>query len=63
VRRRYELFKKMLARVRRNVIYNAFTFQPTRLTPQEGADQNGKGGGRAQQEQEKKEQKAVAGAK
>ena len=31
----YELFKSMLARVRRNVIYNVYQFTPTRLTPKE----------------------------
>jgi preprotein translocase subunit SecA len=30
----YELFKAMLARVRRNVIYNVYQFTPTRLSPE-----------------------------
>lgn len=38
----YELFKEMLARVRRNVIYNVYVFTPTRLTPD--AEKGGNGG-------------------
>lgn len=34
----------MLARVRRNVIYNVYVFTPTRLTPDAGGEQGGNGG-------------------
>ena len=36
----FELFKDMLARVRRNVIYNVYVFTPTRMDKidDEGAD-------------------------
>ena len=59
VLRRYELFKDMLARVRRNVIYNVYQFQPTRLTPedrQKAAQIGGQAG--AQQQVEKGQQEA-----
>jgi preprotein translocase subunit SecA len=41
----FELFKDMLARVRRNVIYNVYVFTPTRLSPSEGAAAEGGSGG------------------
>lgn len=42
----YQLFVDMLARVRRNVIYNVYSFTPNRLTPieEEEVKQAGKGG-------------------
>ena len=35
----FELFKEMLARIRRNVIYNVYVFTPSRLAPADGAKQ------------------------
>jgi hypothetical protein len=37
--RRYNLFVEMTAQVRRNVIYNVYMFQPARVKPAEGSDE------------------------
>jgi preprotein translocase subunit SecA len=68
----FELFKDMLARVRRNVIYNVYVFTPTRLdkidddSSAAGQQQNGqskeKGGSRGKKFKEKRSQERVAAA-
>jgi preprotein translocase subunit SecA len=51
----YELFKSMLARVRRNVIYNVYQFTPTRLSPNEQKDTT-----KQQSQAAKKEKESVS---
>jgi preprotein translocase subunit SecA len=55
----FELFKEMLARVRRNVIFNVYVFQPTRLSPADGV-QSRNGAANAAATAEKGEDKKKA---
>ena len=59
----YELFKEMLARVRRNVIYNVYVFTPTRLTPQDGGGEAANGGDKGAAKGEKFAARKKAGAR
>lgn len=59
----YELFKEMLARVRRNVIYNVYVFTPTRLTPDAETGGNGGAAGKAAKKGSKFESQRKAGSR
>jgi preprotein translocase subunit SecA len=55
----FELFKEMLARVRRNVIYNVYCFTPQRLTPVQDEGKNGKKQGKQFSRRKAAEKQAV----